>query len=100
MKCENILECGLASLSEKQMCKKVIAWSKDFAMDQYVSWSLPKEDLNMDTICDMFEEFCKPQSNEVRAYFELLTSFQQGKKGVDEWYNVVPSPGQSGQVLT
>ena len=33
--------------------------------------------------------FCKPQVNEVRARFDLLTSFQQGNRYVDEWYNAV-----------
>ena len=33
-----------------------------------------------DTIWEKFEEFCKPQSTEVRARFNLLTSFWQGKK--------------------
>ena len=89
LKCESILECELAALPEKQICKKVIAWSGDFGMDQYMSWSLPKEDLNLDTIWDRFEEFCKPQSNEVRAHFDLLTSFCHGNKSVDEWYNAV-----------
>ena len=42
-----------------------------------------------DTIWEKFEEFCKPQSNEVRARFDLLTSFWQGNKSVDEWYNAV-----------
>ena len=41
LKCENILECELATLPECQKYKKVIAWSGDFGMDQYVSWSLP-----------------------------------------------------------
>ena len=58
-------------------------------MDQYVSWSLSSEELNLDTICGKFEEFCKPQSNEVRARFDLLTSFWQENKSVDEWYNAV-----------
>ena len=30
-----------------------------------------------------------PWLNEVRARFDLLTSFQQGNKSVDEWYNAV-----------
>ena len=34
-----------------------------------------------------FEEFCNPQSNEVRARFDLLKGFWQGNKSVDEWYN-------------
>ena len=46
----------------------------------------------MKTIWEKFEEFCKSQSNEVRARFDLLTSFQQGNKSVDELYNVVQTP--------
>ena len=38
--CEHILECELAMLQEKRQCKKVIAWSGDFGMEQYVSWNL------------------------------------------------------------
>ena len=41
LKCENILDCELAMLPESKKCKKVIAWSGDFEMDQYVSWCLP-----------------------------------------------------------
>ena len=58
-------------------------------MDQYVSWSLPKEDLSLDTIWEHIEEFCKPQANEVRTHFDLLTNFRQGTRGIDEWYNMV-----------
>ena len=61
----------------------------DFGMDQYVSWNLSTEELMLDIIWDRFEEFCKPQSNEVRARFDLLTSFQQGNKSEDEWYNAI-----------
>ena len=89
LKCENILECELAALPEVQQCKKIIAWSRDFGMEQYVSWGLTKEELKLDTIWTHFEEFCKPQSNEVRARFDSLTSFHQGSKHVDEWYNSV-----------
>ena len=79
LKCENILECELAALPECQQCKKVIAWSGDFDMDQYVSWGLPSDELTLAIIWGNFEEFCKPQSNEVHAQFDLLTSFRQGK---------------------
>ena len=44
---------------------------------------IPKE------IWDRFEEFCKLQSNEVRAHFDLLTSFWQGNRSMDEWCNAV-----------
>ena len=88
-KSENILECELAALPEPQQCKKLVAWSGDFGMDQYVSGGLTKDELELEAICSQFEEFCKPQSNEVCSRFDLLTSFCQGSKSVDEWYNCV-----------
>ena len=89
MKCETILDCKLANLPTKQKCQKVIAWSGDFGMDLYVSWNIPKEDLTLDVIWIKFEEFSNPQTNEVRACFDLPTSFWQGSRNVDEWYNAV-----------
>ena len=65
LKCENILDCELAMLSESKKCKKVVAWSGDFGMDQYVSWYLPADELNLDTIWSKYEDFCNPQLNEV-----------------------------------
>ena len=50
LKCEDILECELAAFPEPQQCKKVIAWSGNFGMDQYVSWGLTKDELELDTI--------------------------------------------------
>ena len=67
LKCENILECELTALPKCQKCKKVITWCDNFGMDQYISWGLSKDDMNLDTIWERFEDFCKPQSNEVHA---------------------------------
>ena len=89
LKCEDILECKLAALPECQQCKKAFAWSGDFGMDWYVSWGLPTDPLTLDTIWGRFEEVCQPQSNEVHARFDHLTSFRQGNGSVDEWYNAV-----------
>ena len=58
-------------------------------MDLHVSWRIPKEELTLDTIWARFEEFSKPQSNEVRAQFDPLTSFHQGNRDVVKWYNAV-----------
>ena len=89
LKCENILDCELATLSETRQCKKLISWSGDDGMDLVVSWSLTDSELTLNTLWTKFEDFCKPQSNEVRAQFDLLTSFRQGDKSVDEWFNAV-----------
>ena len=58
-------------------------------MDLVVSWGLTNSDLTLWILWTKFEDFCKPQSNEVRAWFELLTSFWQGDKSVGEWFNAV-----------
>ena len=50
LKCENTLEYELAALPKCQKCKKVIVWSGNFGMDQYVSWGISKDDMNLDTI--------------------------------------------------
>ena len=89
IKCKNILDCELAMLSEARKCKKVVAWSGDFGIDQYVSWCFPPEDLCLEVTGNKFEEFCKPQTSEVRVRFDLITSFREGDMSVDEWYNAV-----------
>ena len=106
LKCENILESELAALPEYHKCKKVISWSGDFGMDQYVSWGLPSDELTLNTIWGKFEEFCKPQPSEVHAQFDLLTSFRQGNHSADEWYNTVQAqvnlakyPPESAKIL-
>ena len=102
LKCENILECKLAALPEHQKCKKVIAWSGNCRMDQYVSWNLLSSELTLHIIWGKYEEYCKLQSNEVRARFDLLTSFCQGNCSVDEWYNAVQAqvnPPETAKIL-
>ena len=51
--------------------------------------NLSNEELTLEVIWKKFEEFCKPQANELRARFDLLTSFRQADMSVDEWYNAV-----------
>ena len=76
-------------LPESKKCKKVIGWSGDFGIDQYVSWCLNTEDLSLEVIWAKYEDFCKPQTNEVRTRFDLHTTFRQGSHSVNEWYDAV-----------
>ena len=106
LKCKTILNCELANLPTKQKCQKVIAWYGDFGMDLYVSWNISKEDLTLDGIWTKFEEFSKPQTNKVRARFNLSTSFKQGNRNMDEWYNAIQAqvnlakyPPETAQIL-
>ena len=88
-KCKNILDCDLVMLPEPRKCKMVLAWSGDVGLDQYVSWNIPYEGLTLEVIWKRFEEFCKPQANELRARFDLLTSFREREHSVHKWYNAV-----------
>ena len=52
------------------------------------------------------EQFCKPQANELRARYDLLTSFRQADMSVDEWCNAVQThialaryPQETAQIL-
>ena len=84
IKCKNILDCELAMLSEARKCKKVVARSGDFDTDLYIPWDLTPEETSLEIIWQKLEEFCKPQTNEIRDRFDLLTSFRQGDQSVDE----------------
>ena len=60
----------------------------------------------MKNCAQKYEEFCKPQANELRARFGLLTSFKQDQMSVDEWYNKVQTqiglcnyPQETAQIL-
>ena len=89
LKCENIWDCELIILLETRQCKKLISWSGDDGLDLVVSWDLTDKNITLETLWSKFEEFFKPQANEVRARFDLLTNFRQGDKSVDEWCNTV-----------
>ena len=51
--------------------------------------ALANEDLSLEVIWSKYEDFCKPLTNKVKARFDLLTSFRQGNRSVNEWYNAV-----------
>ena len=58
-------------------------------MDQYVSWNLSSDELISETIWGKYKDYCKPQSNEVQARFDLLMSFRQGNHSIGEWYKTI-----------
>ena len=45
-----MIGCVLAMLAQKRKCKKVIVWSGNFGIDQYVSWNLTNEELPLGVI--------------------------------------------------
>ena len=107
IKCKNIFDHELAILQESAKCKKVTQWSGDAGLDMYISWALPTEEVTLQTIWSRFEDFCKPRSNAVHAWYNLFTTFWQGNRSIDEWYNVVQAhislcecPQETAAILT
>ena len=80
------MDFELTTLSETRQCKKLIPLLSDDGMDLE---GLANVELTLDTLWTKFEDFYKPQSNEVRARFDLLIRLRQGGKSVDEWLNAV-----------
>ena len=64
LKCENILDCELATILETRQCKKLISWSGNDGMDLVVSQGFTDSDITLETLWSKFEEFCIPQANE------------------------------------
>ena len=50
LQCENIIECELVILSESRKCQKVLAWSGDFGLDQYISQNLSSKNVILETM--------------------------------------------------
>ena len=50
---------------------------------------MSSNELTLNTIWGKYEEYCRPQSNEVWARLDLLMSFRQGNHSMDEWYNAM-----------
>ena len=62
--------------------------------------------MSLEIIWKKYEDFCKPQANELRGRFDLITSFRQANMRVDEWYNAVQTwvalskyPAETAQIL-
>ena len=89
IKCDLILGAELETLSEVRKCKTLIRWSGDCGITQYQSWNLEDADLTLQDIWLKFEEYCKPQSNEDRARYDLFKTISQGNQSCDEWYTTV-----------
>ena len=51
--------------------------------------NLSSAELTLEVTRKRFKDFCKPQANEVRARFDLLTSIWEADRSIGEWCNAV-----------
>ena len=89
LKCENVLDCELVMLPESKKCNKVIVWSGDFGMDQYVSCCLPVKISPWVLFGWRMKIFASHRPMKLKPDLDLLTSFRQGNWSVNEWFNAV-----------
>ena len=84
--CDFILGAELEALSEACKGQTLLHWSRDKGLELHQSWGIDNDDLTLQTIWDKFEEHCKPQANELHAWYDLLKQLKQGNKSCDEYY--------------
>ena len=77
LKTENIQEVGLPSLPDARKCRTLLGWSWNQGLDMYQAWCLDPIQISTETLWTAWEEFCKPQANEMRGRYDLLKSFSQ-----------------------
>ena len=78
----------LASLSDARKCTFLLRWSGDQVLEMYQVWFLESCTYNH-PLWSKREDFCKPQSNELRVRYDLFKSFSQAGSYVDGWYYTV-----------
>ena len=73
-------------LQEKRKCKKVVAWSEDFGIDQYVSWNLSNDEISLELICYRRNLENSVNSSLMRSEQDL-TCLQALDKVKEAWMN-------------
>ena len=64
----------------------LLRWSGDFHIQQLKSWQKDASDLTLEFLWKEFEAYCKPQSNELHAHYDVLKKLKQARLPCDDWY--------------
>ena len=83
--CDFIWRAKLEALSEAYKSKTLWHWSRGKGLELYQSWAIDNDDFILQMIWNKFEEQCKPQVNELHAWYDLLKQLKQGNKSCDEY---------------
>ena len=89
--CNLILDSELCELSEVRKVNTLLRWSSDFGIKKLKSWHKEPSQLTLDFIWDEYESYCKPQSNELRARYDVLKKLTQGSLPADDWMTKLQS---------
>ena len=83
--CNLILDSELCELSEVRRVNTLLRWSGDFGIKKLKSWQKEPSQLMLNFIWGEYESYCKPQSNELHARYDVLKKLTQGSLPADDW---------------
>ena len=82
--CNLIMDSELCELSEVRKINTILCWSGDFGIKKLKSWQKEPSQLMLNFIWGEYESYCKPQSNELRAWYDVLKKLTQGLLPADD----------------
>ena len=84
--CNLIFDSELCDLPEPRKVNTLLHWSGDFGIQQLKSWQKDASELTLEFLWKEFEAYCKPQSNELCAHYDVLKKLKQARLPCDDWY--------------
>ena len=89
--CNLIMDSELCELSEVRKINTLLRWSSDFGIKKLKSWQKEPSQLTLNFIWGEYESYCKLQSNELRAQYDILKKLTQGSLPADDWMTKLQS---------
>ena len=75
--CNLILKSEPCNLPKPWKVNSVFCWSGDFGIQQLKLWQKDASELTLEFLWKEFEAYCKPQSNELCAHYDLLKKLKK-----------------------
>ena len=92
--CNLIMDSELCELLEVRKINTLLCWSRDFGIKKLKSWQKEPSQLMLNFIWGEYESYCKPQSNELRAKYNVLKKLTQGSLPADDKTPITAPPLQ------
>ena len=92
--CNLILDSELCELSEVRKINTLLRWSGDFGIKKLKSWQREPSQLTLNFTWSEYKSYCKPQSNELHAQYDILKRLTQGSLPADDKTPITAPPLQ------
>ena len=84
------MDSELCELSEVRKISTLLHWSSDFGIKKLKSWQKEPSQLMLNSIWGKYKYYCKPQSNELRTWYDILKKLTQGSLPADDLDDKTP----------